>query len=468
MKHLLILILLLATPALAQDLTHKAAPQSRPILIKNAVVHPVSSPTISDGGVLFDQGVIRAILNQGQLDELVRSPNLPPNTLIIDADGKHVYPGLIAPYTQLGLTEIQAVRQMQDTTEVGDITPEASAAIAINPDSTLLPVTRSNGVLLAGVFPTGGTLPGRAAAIRLDGWTSDDMTITPGGGLILRWPSMRTISAWWMDRSESDQQQDIRRGLQRITDVFDTALAYRNAKDADPTHPTDLRWEAMRPLFPADLTPITENAVGIDPALAPATQLPLFILANDIDQINAAVAFCLERGLRPVIVGGRDAPNAADLLNRHDIPVIVNGTHVMPRRDDAPYDDPFTLPARLHEAGIRFAIANNDDTAHERNTPYSVATAVKHGLPRDAALRALTIEAARILNIADRYGSLETGKSATLILTSGDPLEVMTRVERAYIDGREIDLSNKQTTLAQKYRERYRQMGQLKDEAEKP
>lgn len=451
MKHLLILILFLATPALAQDLTHKAAPQSHPILIKNAVVHPVSSPTISDGGVLFDQGVIRAILNQGQLDELVRSPNLPPNTLIIDADGKHVYPGLIAPYTQLGLTEIQAVRQMQDTTEVGDITPEASAAIAINPDSTLLPVTRSNGVLLAGVFPIGGVLPGRAAAIRLDGWTSDDMTITPGGGLILRWPSMRTISAWWMDRSESDQQQDIRRGLQRITDVFDTALAYRNAKDADPTHPTDLRWEAMRPLFPAD-----------------AAQLPLFILANDIDQINAAVAFCLERGLRPVIVGGRDAPNAADLLNRHDIPVIVNGTHVMPRRDDAPYDDPFTLPARLHEAGIRFAIANNDDTAHERNTPYSVATAVKHGLPRDAALRALTIEAARILNIADRYGSLETGKSATLILTSGDPLEVMTRVERAYIDGREIDLSNKQTTLAQKYRERYRQMGQLKDEAEKP
>lgn len=458
--------LLLAPAALAQDLTLKAAPQSRPILIKNAVVHPITSPDISDGGILFNQGVITHILNQAQLAELEHSPDLPTNTLVIDAKRGHIYPGLIAPYTQLGLTEIQAVRQMQDTTELGDITPEASAATAINPDSTLLPVTRSNGVLLAGAFPTGGILPGRAAVIRLDGWTSEDMTVSNAGGLILRWPAMRTINAWWMDRSEGDQQQDITRSLRRITDTFDTALAYHRAKAADPSHLTDLRWEAMRPIFPADLPPvIDENAVGIDPFIRTAPE-PLYVLANDIDQINAAVAFCIERGIRPVIVGGRDAPLAHDLLKGHDIPVIVNGTHVMPRRDDAPYDEPFTLPLRLHEAGILFAIANNDDAAHERNTPYSVATAVKHGLPHDAALRALTINPATILNIADRYGSLEIGKSATILLTSGDPLEVITRIDSAYIDGRLIDLSNKQSTLAQKYRERYRQMGQLKDEPE--
>jgi imidazolonepropionase-like amidohydrolase len=135
----------------------------------------------------------------------------------------------------------------------------------------------------------------------------------------------------------------------------------------------------------------------------------------------------------------------------------------MPARDDAPYDDAFTLPARLAAAGIRFTICNADDAAHERNTPYSVATAVKHGLEPEIGLRCITLDAAKIFGVADRYGSLETGKSATLIVTTGDPLEVMTDITAAYVDGRRIDLSNKQTELAEKYRERYRQIGELKE-----
>ncbi len=193
---------------------------------------------------------------------------------------------------------------------------------------------------------------------------------------------------------------------------------------------------------------------GEDPAWR-----PFFVQANDAEQINAAVAFGKRRGVRMVIVGGREADRCAELLKAEEIPVIILGTHNMPARDDAAYDDAFTLPARLDAAGVKFCIANADDTAHERNTPYSVATAVKHGLDRKRGLESMTIDAARILGIDDAYGSLEQGKSATLIVTTGDPMEVRTRITSAYIDGRLIDLSNKQTELAKKYRERLKQIG---------
>lgn len=456
--------LLLAAHAPGQDLTHKAPPQQHPILIAHADIHTVSGPVVEGGGILFDRGAITYVLTADNLANYLVNPHRPGDLRVIDARGRHVFPGLISPYSQLGLAEIQAVRQMQDTTELGDVTPEARALTAVNPDSTFFPVTRSNGVLLAGVFPSGGLIPGTVSVIRLDAWTTQDMGVLPAAGVVLRWASMRPISAWWMERSEEDQQRDTRVAIDRVSQVFDAARAYAVARDASPTLPTDLRWEAMRPLFQGRRADRGEGPGkhGESVMHFDLVPYPLFVLANDIDQINASIAFCLERSLRPVIVGGRDAPLAADLLKKHDIPVIVLGTHVMPRRDDAPYDEAFTLPLRLHEAGIRFAIANNDDTAHERNTPYSAATAAKHGLPRDAALRSVTLSAAEILGIADRYGSLDAGKSATLLLTSGDPLEVTTTIDLAFIDGREIDLSNKQSKLAEKYRERYRQTGDLK------
>ncbi len=321
----------------------------------------------------------------------------------------------------------------------------------MNPDSTLIPVTRSNGILLAAIAPEGGLIPGQASVIRLDGWTMADMAAQPTTGIVLRWPQMRTITAWWMDTSEDDQRRDIGRNLERIREVFATAAAYADARGADPTQPEDLRWEAMRPLF-----------AGAPLEGATDTRARLFILANDVDQISAAVAFAKERALRAVIVGGRDAHLCAALLKENGIPVVLTGTHVMPRRDDADYDEAFTRPLRLHEAGITFAIAHMDDTAHERNLPYSAAIAAAHGLPPEAALRAITLAPAQIFGIDDRYGSLETGKSATLLITTGDPLEVTTQIQSAFIDGREIDLSNKQTKLYEKYRERYQQMGIIK------
>jgi imidazolonepropionase-like amidohydrolase len=437
----------LFSSAHAQDLTHKAPPQSRRIILHDAVIHPVSGPVMDRGFIVFDQGVITQV-GQGELP--VGLPT--PGDDSIDLDGKHVYPGLFAPWTQLGLTEIQAVRQTADLGEGADVSPEVCPALSVNPDSTLIPVTRSNGVLLAAVRPEGGRLPGQVSVIRLEGWTAPEMQVRADAGQVCRWPTMRTIDAWWMDRSEEDQRKDITNSIERIHDAFDAAQAYIDQRAAAPESLIDLRWEAMRSVLP-----VKEGESRTPP------QASVFFTANDYDQINAAVSFAVERGLKAVIVGGRDAPLCADLLKSNDIPVIVNGTHAMPARDDAPYDDAFTLPARLAAAGIRFTICNADDAAHERNTPYSVATAVKHGLEPEIGLRCITLDAAKIFGVADRYGSLETGKSATLIVTTGDPLEVMTDITAAYVDGRRIDLSNKQTELAEKYRERYRQIGELKE-----
>jgi len=451
--------------ATAQDLTHKAPAQKGPIAIVGGTVHPVTAEPIENGAVLFESGIIRGVYTAQAWSDLVKTALFKEPLTVIDAKGKHVWPGLISPYTALGLTEIQALRQTNDMTETGDITPEVIAANAVNPDSTLLPVTRSNGILTVGTFPNGGTFPGCASVIRLDGWTTQDMTVLAHAGQVLRWPTSRTFNTWWMDRSEEDQSRENNTALTRLKETMATARAYAVARAGDAAHPTDLRWEAMRRIWPDSVEQESspggaEKAADSRPG---AGQLPVFIHAGDLDQINAAVSFAMEQGLKCVIVGGRDADRCAELLKKHDIPVIVSGgTFVMPRRGDSAYDDAYTLPARLHAAGIRFSVANGDDTAHERNVPYAVAMAVAHGLPHDAGIRALTIDAATILGVGDSLGSIETGKSATLIITTGSPLEVTTHVTGAFIDGRTIDLSNKQTKLYEKYRERYRQTGDLK------
>ena len=431
-------VLASAGVATAQDLTRRAAPQSGPIVLIGGRVYPVSGPVIPDGYVVFDNGLITdvgAMQSGGLLPTSVAS-----GALQVKVIGKHVYPGLIGSYTQMGLTEIASVRASRDFDETGGTTPEVVASVAINPDSNLLTVTRTNGVLLCGTFPTSGIIPGRASVIQLEGWTSEDMTIRRDAGLIVGWPFVRTIRAPWMDKGDDEQQKDIRANLERIRDIFRSAGAYVRTKAADDQkQPTDLRLEAMRPYI-----------TGATP------QGTVFIEASDYDQIMSAIAFAREFSLKIVIIGGRDAPMAAKLLKERQIPVIVGTTHGFPKRDDSPYNESYTMPAKLHEAGITFAIASGEETPHERNLPYVAAMAVSHGLPWDAALRSITLSAAEILGVADKVGSLDKGKHATLIVTNGPAMEVTTNVTMAFIQGRQIDLRNKQTELADKYREKYK------------
>lgn len=429
-----LLLLALAALARAQDLTPKAAPQQWPVALVHATIHTVSGDTIENGWIHFARGRIVA-LGAGE-KRWTRMDH------VIDLKGKHVYPGFVSARTQLGLSEIGAVRASRDFDEAGALTPEVRAAVAVNPDSTLLPVTRSNGILTFATFPRGGAIPGRMSVMRMDGWTWEDMAIRADGGLVVGWPTERAGRRRRRVDPERDEADRARKTRAQIEQAFADARAYLAARAADPAVPVDLRWEGMRREL--------------------AGERPVFFLANEYDQILGALAFAEREHVKAVIVGGRDAHLCTDALRAEDAAVIVDSVHSFPKRADSDYDAVYRLPGKLEAAGVRWCLANGDMTANERNLPYTAARAVAYGLAPDAALRAITLYPARILGVGDKLGSIEEGKAATLIVTDGDPLQVTTNVERAWIDGREIDLSNKQTKLYRKYREKYRQLGLVK------
>lgn len=425
-----------ASVAGAQDLVHKAPPQATTVVLTNATIHTVSDGVIENGFVLIRQGRIDDL---GPMRDLNARPRTREAWTTHDLNGLHVYPGMVAANTTMGLTEVSSVRATIDTNETGGVTPEVRAAVAVNPDSWHIPVARSNGVLTFGVLPQGGPVPGRMSVIRADGWTWQDKSIETDAGLVINWPNVRPVTAWWMNRSEEEQLRESRESVRRIDELFNQAEAYFAARKADPATPYSLRFESLAGVLAGEKT--------------------VYISAQELDQIRSAIAWGAGRDLRMVILGGRDAHLCADLLTRHDVGVIVTGTHRMPRRSDAPFDEAFTLPAALEEAGVRWCLATTGGSSNERNLPYHAASAVAYGLSPEVALRSVTLSAAELLGVGDRLGSIAKGKAATLIVTDGNPLEMATQVRRAFVDGREIDLSNKQTSLAEKYREKYRQLG---------
>jgi len=425
----------------AQDLGTKAPKQTAPIVLQNAVLHTVTGGIVLGGTLWFHDGQIRGVLAADQKLEL--PPGSKPE--VIDLQGKHVFPGMIAVNTQLGLTEIISVRQTVDTDEIGEMSPEAKALVAVNPDSTAIPVARSNGILAAGVFPSGGLLPGRVSVIQLDGWTNDDLKVRDDAGPIVAWPGLGGGGGFSRrfgrvgDDGEGSGNDAAKKSRQRIDDAFAAARAWLDAFTADPTIGVDLRHQALVPALRGEA--------------------PVFLLADDVEQIESAVGWAIGRKLRPVVVGGRDAALCSPLLKDHQVPVVVTGVHRLPRRDDSAFDEPFTLPKRLTDAGLRIAIATGQDFSFDRNLPYHAATAATYGLGRDAAFAAITIEAAKVLGVDDRLGSLTVGKDATLFVADGHPFDLPTKIEMAFVRGRRVDLSNKQTVLEAKYRERLRQLG---------
>ncbi|HEX6812839.1 MAG TPA: amidohydrolase family protein [Planctomycetota bacterium] len=434
------LLPLFAASLASQDLLPKGAPQRGPIVLQNAVLHTITGGVLEGGTLWFDGGVIRGVLPKGE------QPALPPGSSprVIDLQGKHVFPGLIAGASSLGLVELGMVRQSVDTDELGELSPEALAMVAVNPDSAHLPVTRCNGVLATIVFPIGGLLPGRASAFHLDGWTNADLTVRADVGPVVAWPAQPggIERGRRGPRPGSPQPAEAadatKKARQRIDDAFVAARAWLTARTAEPALPVDIRHEALAPAL--------------------RREVPVFVLADELEQIESAVAWCQERALRCVIVGGRDAAACATVLKAASVPVVVTGVHKLPRREDSAYDEPFTLPKRLLDLGVPFCIASGGEAANERNLPYHAATAVAFGLDRERALAAITHDAATIFGVADRLGSLGAGKDATLFVADGHPFALTTKIELAFVQGRTVDLRNKHTELAQKYRERYRQL----------
>jgi imidazolonepropionase-like amidohydrolase len=411
------------------------APQAKPIALVGGTIHPVSGPTIERGTLVFADGKISA---------LGPDAAVPDGADQIDVAGKHVYPSLIESNSDLGLVEIDAVRATRDQTETGAINPNVKAQVAFNPDSEQLPVTRANGILLAAAVPSGRLIGGQSALMLLDGWTWEDMTQKSPVGLHIEWPAMTPSYNWRSEESGKDQLAARDRQLEELQSAFDDARAYHKAKDAAaaegrPAPAVDVKWEAMLPVLKGEL--------------------PIIVTANELAQIQAAVDFARREKLKLIIYGGYDAAECADELKQVDAAVILAGIHRLPMRRHDAYDDPFTLPARLKAAGVKFAISSGDRRASMvRNLPNHAATAAAHGLTPDDALRSITLSPAEILGVADRVGSLEVGKDATLIVTDGDILEIPTQVEQAFIQGRGVDLNNRHKRLWHKYEEKYRRL----------
>jgi len=440
---------LAATTASAQDLTPTAPVAEGVIAIANASVHTMAGRTYEPGAVWFENGRILGVAPMDEFEE-VAGRFAPDDLTRIDASGMHVWPGMISANTALGLTEIGQAAETVDIREVGEVTPEVTASIAINPDTTLIPVTRANGVLAAGVMPSSGVICGWGSVIQLEGWTNEDLTIEPRAALVVNWPRVRPIEAWWMRTSKEEQIKQSKESLAKIDEAFAAARAYLEAREADPTIERDIRYESMAPVIRGEK--------------------PIFLRAQELEQVQSAVTWAVEQGFETVIVGGRDADQAADMLARHDIGVIIGGVHRMPRRRDMPYDDAFTLPRLLEEAGVRWCLSSSGggfSASNERNLPYHAAHAVAYGgLDQETAMAAITSRAAEMLGVADRLGTLEPGKDATLFIADGTPLEITTNVQMAFIGGRQVSLRNKQADLADKYRDRYRQIGVTGEEVE--
>lgn len=432
-----------------------AGAASETILIRGADVYPVTGPTIQGASVLIENGKIAEI-----------GPKIvpPKGARVIEARGLRVYPGMIDSGTELGLSEIGAVRETVDTGELGEFMPQLRALVAVNPESEHFPVVRVNGITSVMTFPASGgrggggrfgggerqMIAGQAALIHTDGWTWEDMEVKRTAAMHVLFPSIAggggrggpapenvmeilggaAGAAGTFTQAHRTYEQEIA----KLEDFFDNARRYEKEKAA---HPPDfvanLKYEAMIPVLDG--------------------KVPAAVSVTRASSVHDAIEFAKKQHIKIVILQPRDLGKTLEELKANDVPVILGRVLALPEAEDDPYDQAFTLPAQVYKSGVKFAFGtfNNEFV---RNLPYQAATAVGFGLPYDEALKAVTINAAQIWGVSDQLGSVEKGKVADLMLTNGDPLEIQTEVKHVFIRGKDIPLTNKQTRLYEKYMSR--------------
>lgn len=398
-------------------------------LLRGATIHPVSGPDIPNGVLL---------VKEGRIAEVGATRAVPKGVRVIEAKGLHVYPGLIDSGTEIGLSEVTAVRETVDVAEIGDFNPQLRAIVAVHPASEHIPVTRANGITTVVTAPSGGIISGQAALIHLDGWTWEQMQVRSPVSMILQFPTIEAgrgrFAAARASTPFSEAKREYERRLHQLREFFEQARRYQKAKQAGgPSFQTDARMEAMLPVLDG--------------------KLPLVARAVRERAIREAIAFAESQKVRLVLAEATEAWKVAGLIKEKNIPVILGRTLALPLEEDDPYDRAYTLPAELHKAGVKFAFASFS-TTFARNLPYQAAMAVAFGLPHPEALKALTLYPAEIWGVADVLGSIEKGKWADLIVTDGDPLETRTQIKQIFIQGRPVDLDHKHLRLYEKYRKR--------------
>lgn len=424
-KYIKTLFLALLAFSLQAQVPQPADPQSGPIAIVNGTAHLGNGQVIQNAVIAFDQGKLTVVAEAGT------NPDISGHQ-VIDAAGKHVYPGFILPKSTLGLVDINAVRPTRDFNEVGDYTPHVRSLIAYNTDSELIAALRFNGVLLAQSTPTGGRISGTSSIMMLEGWNWEDAAYQADDGIHVSWPSLSFGPRWWLGETARRKNN---RYAEQVTELL-TFLRDAKAYHEKPTAKKNLLLEATRPLFTGEKQ--------------------FFVEANNAAVIVEAIGALKELGVQKIVlVGGRDAWRVKDLLIQENIPVLLNEVHSRPNRDDEDIDLHYRMPGMLTDAGIKVGLMYRS-LQSSRNLPFFAGSAAAYGMDKEEALKLITSNTAEILGIADRSGTLEVGKDAILFISEGDALDMRTsKVEMAFIQGKELELVGKQQVLFNRFKEKY-------------
>lgn len=423
-----------AQPAVAAD----AEPSV--YAIEGAKIFTVAGAPIENGTVIIRDGKIAAV---------GANVNVPADAKIIDAKGLELYPGMFDPVTQTGIEEVSAVRATLDNSEIGEYNPDLVAWTAVNPSSAHIAVTRASGITHVVVAPgtsgldsfgSSGVIGGQASALNLAGWTNEEMTLRPSVAMVVNWPSLESAQFNYdtyevRERPFTEVKDEYQRKVYALGDLLDRARHYAQAaeKGSPRNFERDLKLEALVPVVHG--------------------KLPALVLAQSARDIRNAVDFCDKQNLKMILAGGTEAWKVKDLLKQKNIPVILGPSMQLPNREDDPYDKPMTMASELAAAGIPIAFASFD-FSFSRRLSQQAGNAVAYGLPHDEALRAVTVNAAKMFGLDDQIGTIEPGKQANLIVTDGDPLEIRTQLKFLFIKGKPASLDNKHLELYEKYRKR--------------
>ena len=425
----------LLTAASSQSTILPAEKQKGLVFIKNATIHVGNGKVMERGKKKTREGKI----GEGGVWEIIPAGDVS----VIDATGKHVYPGIILPTSTLGLVEISAVRATNDVREMGDLNPSVRSIVAYNADSKVINTLRSNGVLLANVIPQGSLLAGSSSVVQLDAWNWQDAAYKMDGGMHLYMPSMMTRfgrggfgGGGRFGGPNAPAGDPVQRGMEEVEKVktlLREAKAY--AAQAKPEE-TNLKFEAVKPLL--------------------EKKQKLYVHANTVTQMLAAMDFVTEFGVDMVIIGGSESYQITDLLKQHKVGVILQQPHSLPTATDDDVDQPYKTAAMLQKAGVLFSISDDDGHNRGRNIVFNAGTTAAYGLNKEEALQAITLNAAKLLGIDERTGSIETGKDANIVISEGDILDMRSSVVTdAFIQGRKINLDDKQKQLFERYNQKY-------------
>ena len=429
MRNFKILILTLCVSAISFAQQTPGDKQTSAITIEGATAHLGNGDVIENALIMFENGTLTFV---GSANTKIARKGT-----VIDAKGKHVYPGFIAPNATLGLVEVDAVRATDDEDEVGAMNPHIRSLIAYNTESKIVESMRPNGVLMAQITPRGGRISGTSSVVQLDAWNWEDAAIKADDAIHLNWPSTYSRGRWWLgEPNVLKENKNYAKEIEELTNYFAQSKAY----NANKTSPKDLPFEALEGLIDGSKK--------------------LFVHVNYEKGITDAVNFAKAENIKHlVIVGGYEANNVVDLLKQNNIPVLVQRTHSRPNGDDHDYDLPYKLASQLVNAGILVGLENAGDMErmNTRNLPFLAGTTVAYGLTKAQALSLITLNTAKILGVDNIVGSLEVGKDATLFISQGDALDMRTnKLDQAFIQGRNISLETHQTELYKRYSEKYK------------